>query len=74
MKRRNFLSGVLTLPLVRRFVPPPQIIDVDLATEKEKYIRLARIYIDEQAAKYCSTEFLHGPFFDQRLRSPEAPQ
>jgi len=82
MKRRNLLIGGIAASAAVRAWPfrvysfPSQIITVDLSAEKETYIRLARTYIDEQVAKYWPIEplFLHGPFFDQRLRSPEAPQ
>jgi len=81
MRRRNFLIGGIASSAAVRAWPfrvysfPSQVITIDYAAEKEKYIRLARAYIDEQVAKYWPIEplFLHGPFFDQRLRSPEAP-
>ena len=57
MKRRNFLSGLLAGPLALK--GPSQIITVDLAAEKEKYIRLARAYIEEQIVKYGRI----APFF-----------
>ena len=58
MKRPNFLVGgmaacaaVLAWPFCVYSIPS-QIITVDFSAEKEKYIRLARTYIDEQIAKY----------------------
>ena len=57
MKRRNFLSGLLAGPWALK--GPPQIITVDLAAEKEKYIRLARAYMKEQILKYGRI----APFF-----------
>jgi hypothetical protein len=58
MKRRNFLVGGIAASAAVRAWPfrvysfPSQIITVDFAAEKEKYIRLARTYIDEQVAKH----------------------
>ena len=65
MKRRNFLSGLVASPLALK--GPSQIITVDLAAEKEKYIRLARAYIEEQIVKYGRI----APFFLQAQDSPE---
>ena len=58
MKRRNFLIGGIAAGAAVRSWPfrvysfPSQIITVDYLAEKQKYINLARIYLDEQAAKY----------------------
>ena len=57
MKRRNFLVGGIAASAAVRAWPfrvysfPSQIITVDFAAEKEKYIQLARAYIDEQVIK-----------------------
>jgi len=65
MKRRNFLVGGIVASAAVRAWPfrvysfPSQIITVDFAAEKEKYIRLACAYIDEQIVKYG----LIAPFF-----------
>ena len=59
MKRRNFLSGLLAGPMALK--GPSQIITVDLAAEKEKYIRLARAYLEEQIVRYGRI----APFFLQ---------
>ena len=62
MKRRDFLIGGIAASAAVRAWPfrvysfPSQIITVDFVVEKEKYIRLARAYIDEQVAKYWPIE------------------
>jgi len=64
MDRRNFIIGGIATSAAVRTWPfrvysfPSQIIAFDFAAEKEKYIRLAHIYIDEQAAKYGAVESL----------------
>ena len=58
MKRRNFLIGGIAASAAVRTWPfrvysfPSQIITVDFSAEKEKYIRLARTYIDEEVTQY----------------------
>lgn len=70
--RRNFLIGGIAASAVVRTWPfrvysfPSQIITIDYAAEKEKYIRLARTYIDEQVAKY-------GLLIDFSFTSPKGP-
>ena len=65
MKRRNFLIGGIVASAAVRAWPfrvysfPSQIINFDFAAEKEKYIRLARAYIEEQIVKYGRV----APFF-----------
>jgi hypothetical protein len=72
MKRRNFLIGGIAASAAVRAWPfrvysfPSQIITVDFAAEKEKYIRLARTDIDEQVAKY-------GLLIDLVSHLPKAP-
>ena len=64
MKRRNFLIGGIAASAAVRAWPfrvysfPSQIITFDFAAEKEKYVRLARIYIDVKAAAYGAVESL----------------
>jgi len=45
---------------------PSQIISVDFSAEREKYIRFARTYIDEQIAKY-------GLLIDFSFTPPKGP-
>ena len=64
MKRRNFLIGGIAAAAAVRTWPfrvysfPSQIVAIEYVAEKEKYIRLARAYIDAQVAEYGAVESL----------------
>jgi hypothetical protein len=62
MKRRNFLIGGIAASAAVRAWPfrvysfPSQVIIVDYWAEKEKYLRLARAYIDHEVTKFGMLE------------------